>query len=261
MRHVTTRIAIAAAAALSLGGCDAGTKPGEAPKGPEVRIVAPRADQVFEVVDGKHPVEVVIDLRNYEIGKVEDGKNGQHVHLILDNAPYEAVYDVSKPFRLPLKEDAPPLAEGTHVLRAFPSAGPKDAHGALHHESRKNPGSFAWVKFHVKAPGGPNADFDPKAPLLTYSRPKGDYRIGSPEHSKFLIDFYVGNAKLGKFDDRVRGTLDGKVVGEWVAWERVVLPEPPAGGEHVMVLELLDRDGKPVPGPFNRTERKFKVSP
>jgi hypothetical protein len=245
--------AVLALLGLALAACDAGSRPGREAAGPELYIAAPRMEQVL----ASDAVDVVLDLRRYAIGRVEDGGNGQHVHLILDNAPYQAIYDVSKPIRL----DPALLTEGTHVLRAFPSAGPKDAGGALHHESRKNPGAFAWVRFHVKSRGGPLADWDGRAPLLTYSRPKGDYKTGSPELARFLVDFYVTNAKLGPGDDSVRATLDGKVVGEWTEWKPWVLATPPATGDHTMVLELLDRDGKPVPGAFNRTERKFRVVP
>jgi hypothetical protein len=226
-------------------------------------------DQVLDA----HEVEVVLDLRNYAIGRV-DGKDGPHVHVIVDNEPYVAVYDVSAPVRL----DPKLMTEGTHVVRAFPSAGPKDPAGALHHESRKNPGAYAWVRFHVKKAGGPLAEFDPAAPLLTYSRPKGEYRVGSPEHARFMVDFHLRNAKLGPGEHSVRATLDGTVVRAWAGegatgaarevdrealteWRPWVLATPPGAGDHVLVLELIDREGKPAPGPFNRTERKFKVVP
>jgi hypothetical protein len=261
--------------ALALGGaltgCGAERKEGPASNEPTLHIAAPRMDQVIDL-SGSAPdappkaVEVVFDLRNYEIGTVEDGKDGQHLHLILDNEPYVAIYDVTKPIRLDaafFDKNLPgkSLTEGTHVIRAFPSAGPKDQKGALHHESRKNAGAFAWVRFHVGKRDGPLADWDPKTPLLTYSRPKGVYKAGTPELAQFMVDFYVTNATLGKGDYAVKGTLDGTALGEWTSWTRQVLPTPPAAGDHVLVLELFDRDGKPVPGPFNKTERKFKVTP
>ena len=227
----------ASACALAFSGCDAGSKPG-APTdaGPQLFITSPRMDQVFD----SEKVEVLFDLRNYEIGKVEAGKNGQHLHLIVDNEPYQAIYDASKGIAL----DPKLMTEGTHVIRAFPSAGPKDPKGAVEHESRKNAGAYAWVKFHVKQKGGALADFDGAAPLLTYSRPKGEYKVGTPNQSKFLVDFYVGHAPLGKGDYSVRGTLDGKILGEWTEWKPWFAETPPAAGDHVMVLELLDRDGQ-----------------
>jgi hypothetical protein len=163
-----------AAAAVA---CDAGSKPGVAGStGPQLYIVSPKMDQVLTADE----VTVKLDLRQYEVGP--DAKTGgPHVHLILDNEPYRAIYaDGIGGGRL----DS--LAEGTHVLRAFPSAGPKDDKGALHHESRKNEGAFAWVRFHVKSRGGASdpAAVDPVTkPTLTYSRPKGEYVFGSPDHT------------------------------------------------------------------------------
>ena len=47
-------------------------------------------------VDAPPQVEVLFDLMNYPIGKVADGGNGQHIHLIVDNEPYLAVYDATR---------------------------------------------------------------------------------------------------------------------------------------------------------------------
>jgi hypothetical protein len=252
--------AVALAAALALPGCGAGSEPNAAAALPTLYIVSPKMDQTL---DGGDHVEVMFDLRNYEVGKMDDGKNGQHVHLIVDNEPYAAVYDASKA----VKVDAKLMTEGTHVIRAFPSAGPKDEKGAVHHESRKNKGAFAWVRFHVKKKGGPLASFDGSRPLLTYSRPKGTgataYKVGSPEQKHFLIDFYLSNVTLSKGETVVRATYDGKSLPDFVEWKPYfldeLLHEVPGVGEHTMKLELLAADGKPVDGPFNVTERKFSV--
>ena len=263
--------------ALSVVACDAGTKSnaGGGP-GPRVSFASPRMDAVFAMgtkkekqkdKDGKETgteidvetppkVEVMFDLMNYTIGKVDQGGNGQHIHLIVDNEPYQAIYDVSQALTL----DAKYLTKGTHILRAFPSAGPKDDKGALEHESRKNDGAFAWVRFHVGAKGGDLAlEFDPAKPMLTYSRPKGEYVVGSANHKKFMLDWYQTGISLEKGGLHVSATLDGKKVGDYVEWKPVILETSPEVGEHVMKLELLDRDDRLVAGPFNSTERKFKV--
>ena len=274
----TTRVLVAAAplaGLLAFAACDAGGKNADvSAHGPQLHITSPRMDQTFA---DAQKAEVLFDLRDYEIGKVEDGKSGQHVHLIVDDMPYEAVYDASKPIPLrdfaakkPSDITAPPLAEGTHVIRAFPSAGPKDTRGMLHHESWKNPGAFAWVRFNVVKAGGDLVGFDATKPTLTYSRPKGIYKVGSPELEKFMIDFYVTGTQLQKGGNAVRAKLDGKQLvlkdekgGEEAAvitaWRRQVIPSP-AVGDHELLLELVDRDDKLVEGPFNATTRKFKVT-
>jgi hypothetical protein len=267
----TVRLAAIPISALALAaltvGCDAGRESADtSSKGPTLTITQPRMDQVLGDPNDKAEktkVEVVLDLRDYEIGKVDDGKNGQHVHLIVDDEPYQAIYDASK--AIPLQ-----LGAGTHVLRAFPSAGPKDPKGALHHESRKNAGAFAWVRFHVKRKGDdPDVlAFDAtKNPTLTYSRPKGDYKVGQPELARFLLDFYVTGTSLSPTGAHVRATLDGnpvvdaatkKPLGDVAEWTRYVI-ESPAVGDHEMRLELVDREGRPIPGPYNDTRRKFRV--
>jgi hypothetical protein len=260
--------------ALALAACDAGDKaPKEdAPKGPSVRITSPRMDQVLDTGDAM----LMLDVRDYVVGEAEKQANGagyakgsgQHVHVILDNLPYLAVYDVSKGIDLrkarPKSGDAwPPLEEGTHVVRVFPSAGPNDPEGRQWHESRKNAGALAWVRFHVRLRGDPRLqEFDADArPTLTYSRPKGEYVRGGTDGAllfPLMLDFYVSGTTLAKDGHRVAATFDGKALDPITEWKPVSLPEA-APGEHTVVLELVDKDGKPVEGPFNRTERKITV--
>jgi len=249
-----TRLLALVPVAFAAAACDAGSKPGVAGStGPQLFLVAPKMDQVLSTDEAI----VKLDLRQYEVGP-DARTGGPHVHLILDDEPYRAIYGDGLTTGVKLDK----LSEGTHVLRAFPSAGPKDDKGALHHESRKNEGAFTWVRFHVKSRGGPLdlAAIDPTTkPTLTFSRPKGEYVVGSPEQARFLIDYYVTGCALSANGYHVVATLDGKKLHTFSAWERFILPEPPAVGDHTLKLELLDREGAVVEGPFNATERKFKV--
>jgi hypothetical protein len=261
-----TRSAVGVLAAAALAACDSGNKPGlDKAAGPSLYVTAPRMDQTFPVgADGKAEVSVLFDLRDYTVGdrrKGADGKDvpdtGQHLHLILDDGDYRAIYDASKP--VPLGA----LAAGTHVVRAFPSAGPADSKGAKWHESRKNPGAFAWVRFHVKEKGGPLEAFDGKKPFLTYSRPKGEYKLGGPDQAlefPLLVDFYLNNVSLEPRGHRVRMTFDGGTPVVYTEWKPYAVPGDVAAGEHTVLLELIDRDDDVVEGPFNRTERKIKVT-
>jgi hypothetical protein len=195
-------------------------------------------------------------ITGYPIYKDTERNKGQHIHVILDNEPYEANYDPSKPFS-PESGKFNNLAPGSHTLRAFPSR--------EWHESIKQPdwADFDMVVFNT---GGKStaSDINKKAPLLTYSRPKGDYKM-TDDPRGVMLDFYVTNATLGENDYKVRYTLDGKnpkIVTRWEPvwwkWEEI---KP---GEHTVLLELLDKNNKPVPFKvgsmdYNRTERKFKV--
>jgi hypothetical protein len=189
-------------------------------------------------------VEVTFDVKNWPLTP-----DGNHIHLIVDNEPYIAVRDVTKPIELRAlvqKELGHELAEGTHVLRAFPGRG--------HHESVKEAGAFDQRTFSFKTKSA-DFKFDPKAPLLTFSRPKGCVDLGA----RALLDFYVINAKLGAADYRVRYAIDGTLGGDIVSWAPHYIENLPEG-EHKIELILHDANGAPAPGPFNDTTRTFRVA-
>ena len=206
---------------------------------PSLRVTAPRAGQTI-----RHgAVTVRFTLRNWELASPA----GPHVHVIVDNEPYIAVR-ATEPFDLAalvLANLGHELAEGTHVLRMFPSRG--------QHESVKDPGAFAVVVFnYVHATEG--FAFDPAAPLLTFSRPKGCNVTGT----RVLLDFFVLNAPLAPDQFRVRYTLDG-TSGTITSWTPHFM-ENLSEGSHELRLELLGADGNPVPGMFNDTTRTFTVA-
>jgi hypothetical protein len=207
----------------------------ETPPEPELEIVSPR---MGETVPGPD-VPVTFILKNYEVYFDSTRAKGQHIHFIMDNQPYVPLYS-AKPYT------AKGLAPGTHTIRAFPSR--------EWHESIKNSDVFAMVTFNVGKGDGQNSP-DPKKPLLTYSRPKGEY-VGHAADS-IMVDFWLKNAKLGKDKYQVRLTVDGtpEILLEWKPIWKTGL----AMGPHQFKLELLDKDGAAVPGPFNVTERTITL--
>lgn len=207
---------------------------------PAVRITAPRDGQ--RIARGR--VDLRLAVRNWPL----EPEPGRHVHVIVDDEPYIAVRDVSRPIDLTelvrqhLGHD---LAQGTHVVRVFPSRG--------HHESVKAEGAFGVVVFHYGAPTA-GFSFDASAPLLTYSRPKGCNVAGD----RVLLDFYVSNVELARDGHRVRYEIDGRggVITSWAPhWI-----ENLSAGEHTIRLTLLNAAGEPVPGPFNDTTRTITVA-
>lgn len=170
---------------------------------PQVKIVSPRADQVLQ----ETKVDVKLDINDLEIFKNEALGLGPHIHLILDNEPYVAVYDTAQTITF---EDLKP---GTHTLRAFASR--------PWHESFKNSGAFAETQFHIITETE-NNNPDSSEPLLTYSRPNGNYGA-----EPIMVDFYLTNAPLhtiaqadrkDKIDDwRVRVTINGQkfILDSW----------------------------------------------
>lgn len=207
---------------------------------PTLRITAPRNNATIRTGN----VSVRVNLANWELASPA----GPHVHLILDNEPYIAIRNTGAPIDLNavvLENLGHELAEGTHVLRMFPSRG--------HHESVKDAGAFATVTFHYRS-ATPDFVFDASAPLLTYSRPKACNLAGE----RVLIDFFVSNATLAAEGTRVRWTLDGRG-GEITQWAPHYI-ENLSTGSHEIRLELLGADGSPIAGPFNDTARTFTVA-
>jgi len=207
---------------------------------PTLRITAPRNGATIRTGN----VSVRVNLANWELASPA----GPHVHLILDNEPYIAIRNTGAPIDLNavvLENLGHELAEGTHVLRMFPSRG--------HHESVKDAGAFATVTFNYRS-ATPDFTFDAAAPLLTFSRPKGC----NPVSERVLLDFFVSNTTLAPEGSRVRWTLDGRS-GEITRWAPHYI-ENLDSGSHEIRLELLGADGTPIPGPFNDTSRTFTVA-
>jgi hypothetical protein len=186
------------------------------------------------------------DVSNYTLGaKTPDADQvncaysakGQHIHFILDNAPYQASYSPDITTR---------LKAGHHVLMAFLSRS--------YHESIKASTAFLVKEFDT---GKKEVDtYNEKKPHLYYSRPKGDY-IGNREIKKVLLDFYLVNCTLSDKGYRVRATINGNVF-ILPLWEPYFIEGLPLG-ESKVKLELIDKKDKLVLSPFNSTERTIKL--
>ncbi len=219
-----------------------------------VEIVAPEEGAALDTTSPA----VELDVTGFELGASTPGAEarglalsdgGQHVHLIVDDRPYQAVYDVSAPVELA----EAPLEQGVHLLRAFPSR--------QWHESVKSPGAFAVTRFVVGDTAGQGADsqaasYTPGEPLLTYSRPKGTYE--GADADSVMVDFYLTDGELGPDAHAVRLTVNDTTSWTLRQWTPHFLVGLPAG-EHRIGLELLDADGQPVGGPFTASERAITV--
>ncbi len=212
---------------------------------PQVTIVSPKPNEVVQ----DNTVSVKLQVDDLKLFKDSQLDMGPHLHVILDNQPYEAVYDVSKPFIL---KDVVP---GTHTLRVFASR--------PWHESFKNEGAYAQTTFHIftKTEGNhPNATL----PLLTYSRPKGSYGA-----EPVMLDFYLTNAPLHlvaqeRSDDdisdwQVRCTINGAsfIVSRW----QPIYLQGLKPGKNWVHLELLDEKGNLIQNAFNETARVITYEP
>jgi hypothetical protein len=214
----------------------------------KLRIISPAPGEVL----AGDSVTVKAELTGYELGLPTEGeqsrgiaysKDGQHLHVIIDDKPYMAMYD---PNGFPVGK----LSEGVHTLRAFPSRS--------WHESIKKPGAFVAETFYVKKKSGDPVLKD-SLPLLTYSRPKGDYK--GTDTRRVLLDFYLANAQLGPTQYKVVASIDGKAVDTLTEWVPYYI-EGLSPGAHTVKLELIGPDGKLVEnGPFNSAEGKINLLP
>ncbi len=188
------------------------------------------------------------ELKDYVLGSqtpdasskgCANSAKGQHIHLILNNLPYEAWY---------LSSFKKKLAEGHYVALSFLSRS--------YHESIKKPEAFVVKQFNVgKNAGTVKDDINLKQPLLFYSRPKGEY-VGN-DTKKILLDFYVVNTALKPNGNKVRATINGKefMIDQWKPYYIEGLPM----GENTIKLELLDKMNKPAGtvAMFQSIERKI----
>jgi len=215
---------------------------------PQVSIISPQNGEVIE--DTRVSIEV--DVKNYPLFKNEELGMGPHLHVILDNQPYRAVYTADEPI---IFED---LSPGTHTIRMFASR--------PWHESFKNEGAYAQVTFHLFTETQEKAP-DSEQPLLTYSRPKGSYGT-----EPILLDYYLTNAPIrlseedntainpaSQRDWRVQVTINGEsfLMDSWLP----IYLEGFEEGRNWIKLELLDGDGNPIKNAFNTTARLFTYEP
>ncbi len=252
---------------------------------PTLKIVEPREGASVTGSTVSVRLELAGDLKGYKPAKDPETGMGNHIHVILDNEPYEAYYNLGEPFELRN------VAAGKHTLRVFASR--------PWHESYKNDGSFQLVTFEVKGggdasqptttgtgqtmadnkntasptaspatattregkdlPGKPGATVDAKRPLLTYSRPKGEYK--GDDANAIMIDFWLSNTKLqgDGGEHRVRYSVDGGEARFIDTWQPIWLTGWTAG-KHTVRLELVDKSGNPVDnGGYNTTSREITV--
>ncbi len=106
---------------------------------PALSFVSPREGATITGSTVEVKLNLSGDLKGYKPMKDPATGMGNHIHVILDNQPYEAYYDLGQPFELRN------VTEGKHTLRVFASR--------PWHESYKNATAFQMVTFNVKGGG------------------------------------------------------------------------------------------------------------
>jgi hypothetical protein len=211
---------------------------------PQVQILSPKPDETL--TDDR--VTVKLKVTDLPLFKQPELGLGNHLHVTLDRQTYQGVYDLSQP--LVFKN----LAAGTHSLRVFASR--------PWHESFKNAGAYAQVKFHVLTKTADNNP-DPQQPLLTFSRPTGTYGT-----EPIMLDYYLINAPFHPAtsdsteslpDWRVRVTVNDQrfILDRWAP----VYLQGFKQGKNWVRLELLDDRGNPIPNVYNDSLAIFTYDP
>lgn len=162
---------------------------------------------------------------------------GQHIHLIVDNAPYSAQYTADFNYE---------IADGKHYMLAFLSRS--------YHESIKT--QEAHILKEVKVVNKTiSASEDFLGPMLNYSRPKGTY-VGKANTEKVMLDFYLSNVQIGA-NYYVLAEINGEEhkIEKWQPYYIEGLPM----GDNKVKLTLMDQNGVKVNSPRNPVERVFTL--
>lgn len=164
-----------------------------------------------------------------------NSKEGQHLHVIVDDQPYAAKYEPQFAFDIP---------DGEHYLLTFLSRS--------YHESIKTPAAYQAAKVTV-ANNAIASTLPVDGPMLFYSRPKGLY--SGQDAEKVMLDFYLVNTDLTGY------TVEAEINGEkhrldkWQPYYIEGLPE----GDNTIKLSLLDTAGNLVNAPLNPVTRTFQI--
>lgn len=228
----------------------------DVPQSPEFPGATLTLNNVTATPQGNDSVKLKFDfgVSNYELKAQTDdagnkmcanSKEGQHIHFILDNAPYIALYEP--------KHEVVVAKNTEHYLLCFLSRS--------YHESLKNKEAAILTHFRVDENGQYQKLDAPSAPMLFYSRPKGDY-LGS-DTANVLLDFYPWNTQLGN-DYSVKAVVTNNTTGatgtftlnEW----KPAFIQNLGTGKCSVTLTLVDNQGNPVNGPNTTITRDITLA-
>lgn len=164
---------------------------------------------------------------------------GQHIHFILDNEPYAALY---KP-----THSATVKKGSEHYLLSFLSRS--------YHESIKESSAYVLKYFRITDDGKYEELPLPNEASLFYSRPKGEYK--GADTKNLLLDFYLVNTNIGPDSNKVKADINGEefILDNWGPYEINGLPM----GETTVKLTLVGPDGDKLSGDNISIERKVTL--
>ncbi len=194
-------------------------------------------------------VSVKYNVKNFKLTEMTDdahashmanSHDGQHIHFILDNKPYTALYKPEHAVTVALNSE--------HYLLSFLSRS--------YHESIKTTEASKLVKFKIDATGKLTQEAAVKEPSLFYSRPKGEYK--GDETKNLLLDFYLVNTSIAPDGNKVTADINGQTftLDKWGPYEIKGLPM----GNNKVKLTLVDKEGNAITGDNVSVERDIKLT-
>ena len=185
-------------------------------------------------------------LQNFELNKntplpkdyqnIANNKKGQYIGFLLNNGEIEKVRQDSFQTQ---------LFSGNNVITAFLCT----SYGV----SFKEKTALFLKDYSI---GGTPVTFNAKGKHLFYNIPSGTF-VGQ-EAKKVVLDFYLANTKLSQNGDKVRATIDGTefLLPRWCPY----IIEGLKAGKNTIRLELVDKNGNLIAGPFNDSgERTIEI--
>lgn len=194
-------------------------------------------------------ITIEYNVNNYELKAqtsdattkgCNNSKDGQHIHFILNNEPYVALYEPKHTFNVAIGQE--------YYLMSFLSRS--------YHEALKNKEAAQLVHFTVNQDGKLEKLDAPKVPMLFYSRPKGDY-VGKENTDKVLLDYYIYNPNADK-NYQVKAKINGRDF-DLPTWQPYFIQNAPMGDMEV-VLELTDDQGTKIDGVHTKINRTVTLA-
>lgn len=196
---------------------------------------------------GKDSAEVSIDysVENYELKSqttdattkgCNNSKDGQHIHFILNNGPYTALYEPTHKFKIALNQ---PQYIMSFLSRSY-------------HESIKHKGAGQLLHITVNKDAKIETLPIPTTPMIFFSRPKGDY-VGQENTENVLLDYYLWNTDLLSTNNKVKAQINNQTFN-LDSWQPMFIKFAPMGPLDI-TLTLVDNNGNALEGPNTSVNR------
>lgn len=203
-------------------------------------------------LQGTDSAKITIDYKvdNYELKSqtpdaatkgCNNSKDGQHIHFILNNGPYTALYEPTHTFTIPLDQ---PQYVMSFLSRSY-------------HESLKHKPAAQLLHFKVGKSGKIENLEIPQTPMIFYSRPKGDY-VGKENTDNLLLDFYLWNTNLTNQNLKVKVQINQQEFN-LDSWQPMFIKYAPMG-ELKVTLSLVDTAGNVLSGDNTSVSRSSKLA-